>query len=89
METTEIRIRYLDISADIAAKSLLVNGDSHKQRALERLGITPRDGETPFNAWLRAMCEENNLPNSRPVPREIADAIVQNPSASRFMWLLA
>lgn len=85
----EIRLRFIDVSADTGARSLLVNGDAHKKKALDILKITPKDGETAFDAWLRTMCEENSLPYSKPVPREIADAIVSNPSASRFMWLLA
>jgi len=85
----EIRLRFIEIDGDLAAKSLLINGDAHKQKALDVLGIIPKDGETAFSAWIRAMCEENNLPYSKPAPKELADAITHNVSAARFAFLLA
>jgi hypothetical protein len=59
-----------------------------KLRALEHLGIVPRDGEWPLEAWLRVMCEENGLPYTLPVPRELANAILYS-RAQRFLWFLA
>lgn len=84
-----INLRYIKLSADLVAKTLLVNGDEHKKKALDVLGIVPRGDETPMQSWLRAMCEENGLKYSQPVPREIADAIVSNVNAARFMWAMA
>ena len=60
-----------------------------KRRALERMGIQVRDGESPSDAWLRAMCEENGLEFRLPVPEELRRAIFETPGALRFFFWLA
>jgi len=42
-----------------------------------------------MRAWLLAMCRENNLLATIPVPQELADAILQDREAYRFLWWLA
>jgi len=85
----DIRLRFIKIDGDTAARSLLANGDAHKRKALDILGIVPQDGESAFAAWIRAMCEENNLPYTKPAPKELANAITHNTFAARFAFLLA
>jgi len=60
-----------------------------KLRALDRLGITSREGEPPLQAWIRAMCAENDLPYTQPAPRQLADAILDSRAAARFVFFLA
>lgn len=91
MRDGRLAIRFFNIDAGDALifEALDPNRAAEvKVRALERLGIQARDGETPLEAWLRAMCEENGLEYTRPCPRVLADAILDS-GAARFAWFLS
>lgn len=91
MAERKLAIRFFDVSAGDALLYEALDPTQAaeiKLRALERLGIVPRDDETPLQAWLRVMCEENGLPYTQPVPQELADAILDS-DAARFVWFLA
>jgi len=90
----EISIRWFDLQ-DEEFKGLLLadtfskdKSESVKAKVLEKMNIQV-NGLDPFHAWLKAMCEENGLEYSLPVPRELTDAILENRGASRFMFWLA
>lgn len=93
MDEKQIEIRYFDIDSEAAllGDALLPRDrmDAFKRKAVEQLGITIREGETPLQAWMRAMHEENELPYSQPAHRAISDAVIQNAGPFRFMWALA
>ena len=79
MAEKRLAIRFFDVNAGDALLYEALEPERAaevKLRALERLGIVPHDGETPLQAWLRTMCEENGLTFGEPVPRELADAIL-------------
>jgi len=87
----EVKVRYFDFSPDLAMKSslLLPKEEAHslKLRTLSKLGIVPRQGETPLVAWLRAMAEENGLPVTRPAHPALANCITG--AVGRFVFFLA
>lgn len=91
-----MKLRYIALPDDAVEENIIAEALSDKAkiteakwRALEKLGIK-RDGEdSPMRAWLLAMCRENNLPATIPVPQELADAILQDREAYRFLWWLA
>ena len=88
----EIKVRWLDASEELIKNSLLAEafGDLSdcKRKALKRLNIDCPEGVKPLDAYLTALCAENNLPNTRPVPSALADMILCS-GASRFVWFLA
>lgn len=88
-----VNIRWIDLDEHMTISSLMVperEVDVLKRKVLGRLGITIGEGEKPYRAWLRAMCEENGLEFSIPVPREVADAILEGErSLKRFNFWLA
>jgi hypothetical protein len=93
-EEKTIRLRWLDTDSKLACETLLCDAlnptfmQRWKRRALERLGIQMRDGESASDAWLRTMCEENGLEFKKPVDRQLADAILENASCHRFYFAL-
>src|SRR5690606_2057635 len=92
MTTKEIRLRYFDVNGGDALRwEALAPEESHqaKLKALDKLGIARVGEEKPGDAWLRVMCEENGLPYTQPVPREIAEAIVWDQAVYRFYFWLA
>lgn len=92
MAERKVTLRVFDIDPgdSLLAESLEPHrAQEVKLRALEKLGITPRDGEDPLQAWLRSMCAENELEYSMPAPRALADAIVDSRAALRFIWFLS
>jgi len=88
--------RYLSIAErdGFVADSLLADALAPdrslnlKWRSILKLGIKVLPGDTPDDAWLRAMCEENGEPFTTPVPYPIADALVNCRAAYAFyFWL--
>ena len=95
-EVVEVKLRYLEVSpkglADELADSAFHPAETRDAKAQilkERLGIEVKPGETPLEAWLRAMAEENGLPVQTPAHPAIREAILFNPEAIRFIWWLA
>lgn len=88
---TEVKLRFFDLPA---GDSLLLDAFNPsesralKLRALARLGITPREGESPLDAWCRAMAEENDLPVQKPAHSAISQAVLFS-SAQKFVFFLA
>ena len=58
-------------------------------RLLERMGIAGVEGESPLEAWLRAMCAENGLAWSIPVPDALTECIRSDRAAAQWVWFLA
>ncbi|MEW6210616.1 MAG: hypothetical protein AB1631_19790 [Acidobacteriota bacterium] len=93
-EERTFKLRWLELSPDLFCASVLAEAmnktsiPSWKRRAVERLGIEIRDGETPSDAWLRAMCGENGIEFTEPVDRDLADVIRENVSCLRFFFAL-
>ena len=91
-----IRLRYIEIDRNLMTKQIVSEAlqdrneiTEIKWRVLERLGIKRNGEASPLRAWLKAMCRENGLPETIPVPRELADAILDNREVYRFVWWLA
>ena len=91
----EIKLRYLEVDAKMLEATIVAEMwakeqmEEARRKALQNLGIELRDGEKPSDAWLRAMCEENGFEFSKPVPPEIANAIINNINVYRFyFWLV-
>jgi hypothetical protein len=88
-----ITLRLFDVDT-IIGDSLLAEArrntlDKIKDRVLQSMGITRKEGEKPIEAWLRAMAEENGLPFSLPVVPELREAVKGSPQAMRFLFWLA
>jgi hypothetical protein len=86
-----VKLRFFDIDSGNSLLFDVFNPSESralKLRALARLGITPREGETPLNAWCRVMAEENGLPVQIPAHKAIADAVLFS-SAQKFVFFLA
>jgi hypothetical protein len=90
----EIKIEYLDLQSDDVANGIL--GETFapgkvktiKERALDKLGIQCMNA-TPLNAWLKHLSDLNDLPFTKPLHKDIVDAIQDNITAFRFMFWLA
>jgi hypothetical protein len=80
-----IKFRYLELDSAVAMWPV---SDGMKDKALARLNITRREGESPFQAWILAMCRENDLPEKIPAT-EIGDAMMSHSDVMRFVWWLA
>ena len=85
----DVKLHYLDTSKELAAESLLIDGDELKDKILARLGIDRRQGESHVDAWGRHLHEINGLEFSKPYHETIKDAIMSDSSAFRFMFVLA
>jgi len=93
-ERKEIVVRWLETSDHMIHDALLAeakNGHESllgiKVKALKLLGIEVEEGQTPSEAYLKAMCDENGLPFTLPAPFEIVDAL-QFSGAMKFYWWL-
>lgn len=91
-----IKLRYIEIPQSAVEQNITAEALSDKAeiteakwRVLEKLGIKRNGENSPMHAWLLAMCRENGLPATIPVPRELADAIMEDSLAYRFLWWLA
>jgi hypothetical protein len=88
-----VKLRYIEAPSDwTATATLFLTEEQERQlqiRLLARLGIEVRPGEKALHAWLRAMHVENGLIPESPANPGIRDAILGNPEAMRFMFILA
>ena len=91
-----VRLRYLEIITKGLMNEVVDSAfrpgvtQAAKIKILrEKLGIEVKPGETPLEAWLRAMAEENGLPVQTPAHPAIREAILFDPDARRFVWWLA
>ena len=88
---TQKGIKYLALSEDITVKSLFLDRDellTMKQKIVNDL-YPGYPGISPLDQWLTGICTENEVENTRPVPRIIADSIANDPVIFRFMFFLA
>jgi hypothetical protein len=84
------KVRYLAVTPDVAARSLLVPADQMHQlklTALRKLGIVPEPNEKPLHAWLRVMAAENGLPHTVPAHKALRDCV--DSDVGRFVFFLA
>lgn len=90
----KIKIEYLNLQSSDVANGILGETfaadkvDHIKQRALDKLGIK-HGADTPLNSWLKHLSDLNNLPFTKPVHKDIVDAIQDNIASLRFMFWLA
>ncbi len=84
-EDRVIKLRYLDIAPETSVYPV---DEGLKDKALARLGIERLPGQTPFQAWIFAMCRENGLPEKLPAT-EVGDAVIQHEDIKQFAWWLA
>ena len=87
-------LRYLDCNQDLLNDSLLAEAFSQstvaiKAKSLARLGIVQLPNEKPLAAWLRHLSEINGVDYTEPCHPDLADAILDDMSARRFMFFLA
>jgi hypothetical protein len=91
-EEGTIKLRYLDIDQKLAMDTMLSdaygNKTEYKRHWVEKLGIIIQEGESPSNAWLRAMSEENGFEFTLPVDRRLSSAIRNFPTCYRFYFCL-
>jgi hypothetical protein len=83
---------YLSIPEERMAGLLLAPADVARERSwrvLERMGIAGVDGETPIQAWTRAMCELNGLDYRPPIGGFFAECVARDPELLRFLWVIA
>ena len=88
-------LRYLNCNQDLLNDSLVAEAFSPesvreiKANCLSRLGIILRPGELPLQSWLRHLSEINGVDYTEPCHPDLADAILDDMSARRFMFSLA
>ena len=86
-----MELRYLDttnlMKPGLIAESQGITG--HKAKAVEQCGFDIAAEEHPMDAWMRGLCEINDLEYTKPVCPELRDAILDNSKATKFMFFLA
>lgn len=92
---SEIQLHFLKIEEKDLRKFILLEvrdpegARALKIKALEMLGVQVLEGETPLQAWCRHLHEINGLQPQYPVAEAIKEAILSDPEAVRFMYILA
>lgn len=93
MNTKEIKVRFHSIdSVTLAADMLVPKEESYeiKWKLLKDLwGIERNDDLVPVEAWIKYLCEINDLPFTLPAPEELQLAISLNEEVAAFAWFLA
>jgi len=89
----EIQLRYFrlkeDIDAPFSQDDFIEFSKKTAWDKLTLLGIEPvSEGEPPFHAWLRAMCEENNIhyEGNGEIPPEIRNHVYKDPAL--LTWII-
>lgn len=83
MNESIIKLRWLDLQY-----SATVTTRMDKIAALARLNIAVSENQSPLNAWLLAMCRENELSEELP-NRTISEVILDDSDCTSWMWWLA
>lgn len=87
----EITLRYVEVGRDLSLQTAFQPQevkDAIGARVMARLGIPVPDGVRPIEAWLSAMCAANDLPDVRPAPAALVDALQSDPDAWNFFYAL-
>jgi len=88
-----LQIRYFRLQEDMDnpfdRDKFFSNPQGTAWEKLQLLGIEPQsEGEPPFHAWLRTMCEENHIPyeGNGEIPLEIRNHIYKDPAL--LTWII-
>ena len=84
-----VKLDMLRVGPEDIKAALLTSDTTYKVKAVEKLGIEIHEGETPLQAWLRYIAEENGLLNTLPCDPKIKDAIYASPEALKFMFYIS
>lgn len=85
-------IKYVTIDEKTLAMSLLADDEQErriKSEVLKRLGIELQAGEKTIDAYCRFLCQINEIEYTKPLPKEISEAIQLNKDAMRMFFFLA
>lgn len=86
-----IKLDYVALDSKSAVEGLLLSADAEhylQSRLLERLGLKASADESALNVWGRHLHAINGLEFSRPWNKAIAEAVLSDAGASRFMFAL-
>lgn len=91
MSDTAVTLRYLEIGRELSLQTAF-RDEAVKDRigatAMARLGIAVPEGVRPIEAWLSAMAVANGLPDVRPIPTPLLDALMGDSAAWDFFYAL-
>ncbi len=89
----EIELVFLNLSNETQRKALLdeaVNDErSHKDVALQKMGIKKREKETHLEAYMRYLHELNDFEYQKPSNDQIADAVFNHGKTLSMVFFLA
>ena len=89
----EIHLKWFDVPDNALALDVLepAASASKKREMVERLTGAPiPENVKPIDAYLDFLCRLNRIPEgTRPLPRELADAIIEERGAHQFLFWLA
>ena len=85
-----IEVRYMDLTQWDMCQIVMLPDSQRVGRLLSPLGIEPQPGEEPLRAWIRTMCEENDLEyDPTGTNPHIGRAVEFDAAVSRFIFALA
>jgi len=95
-QNQQITLEYYRLSEEVLKAEVLASAADHervrqhKRRIVAELTGQPvKENQTPLEAWILWLCHINGLPEELPAPPEIAEAIMWNEGARKFMWFIA